>query len=132
MRENSGHITYVLDGGRWTAHQVADHYINRPDDSGRYTYRDGLFTFYWNVGPSDWTKARLEVTRSGDIRFHDVVDGHPDLQNLFDGFFREWTRVGVPPRRARHPGRLIGISPTSNTGRIVPIPCRPRTLTSPP
>ena len=98
VRENSGHITYVLDGGRWTAHQVASHYIARPDDSGRYTYRDGLFTFYWDAGPGDWTRARLQVARGGNIRFRDVVDGHPDMQNLSKGFFREWTRVGGVPR----------------------------------
>ena len=98
VRENSGHFTFVLDGGRWIQHQVASHYIARPDDSGRYTYRDGLFTFYWGTGPDDWTKARLQVARGGSIRFRDVVDGHPDQQNLSKGFFREWTRVGGPPR----------------------------------
>ena len=98
VRENSGHITYVLDGGRWTAHQVASHYIARPDDSGRYTYNDGLFTFYWDAGPGDWTQARLQVARGGSIRFREVVDGRPELQNLSEGFFREWTRVGGLPR----------------------------------
>ena len=29
VRENSGHITYVLDSGRWTAHQVAES-LHRP------------------------------------------------------------------------------------------------------
>ena len=82
VRENSGHITYVLDSGRWTAHQVASHYIARPDDTGRYTYRDGLFTFYLDAGPGDWTKARLQVDRGGNIRFRDVVDGDPSKQNL--------------------------------------------------
>lgn len=98
VRENSGHITYVLDSGRWTSHQVASHYINRPDDSGRYTYRDGLFTFYWSAGASDWTKARLEIGRDGSIRFRDVVDEQPAKQNLSTGFFRVWTRVGGLPR----------------------------------
>jgi TRAP-type C4-dicarboxylate transport system substrate-binding protein len=98
LRENSGHITWVLDGGRWTYHQVASHYIARPDDSGRYTYRDGLFTFYWDAGPGDWTKARLQVARGGSIRFRDVVDGHPENQTVSEGYFREWTRVGGLPR----------------------------------
>ena len=98
VRENSGHFTYVLDSGRWTGHQVASHYIARPDDSGRYTYRDGLFTFYWDAGPGDWTRARLQVDRGGTIRFRDVVDGDPSQQNLSRGFFREWTRVGGLPR----------------------------------
>jgi hypothetical protein len=95
VRENSGQFTWVLDGGRWTGHQVANHFIARPDDSGRYTYLDGIFTLYWD---GDWTRARLEVDRSGSIRFHDVVDGHPDLQNLSTGFFGQWSRVGGPPR----------------------------------
>ena len=43
-------------------------------------------------------RARLEIDRSGSIRFHDVVDGHPDLQNLSTGFFRQWTRVGGLPQ----------------------------------
>ena len=98
VRENSGHITYVLDSGQWTAHQVANHYIERPDDTGRYTYHDGLFTFYWDAGQGAWTKARLQVDRSGNIRFHDVVDGDPSKQNLSIGFFREWTRIGGLPR----------------------------------
>ena len=98
VRENSGHITYVLDSGQWTAHQVANHYIARPDDTGRYTYHDGLFTFYWDAGPGDWTKARLQVGRGGSIRFRDVVDGDPSKQNLSMGFFREWTRIGGLPR----------------------------------
>ncbi len=97
IRENTGDFTYVLDGGRWTGHQVADHYIARPDGSGSYTYRDGLFTFYWDDGSGDWTEARLEVNRDGTIRFHDVLDGNPDLQKLSEGFFREWSRVGGPP-----------------------------------
>jgi hypothetical protein len=98
VRENSGHITYVLDSGQWTAHQVANHYIARPDDTGRYSYHDGLFTFYWDAAPGDWTKSRLEVDRGGSIRFRDVVDGDPSKQNLSVGFFREWTRVGGVPR----------------------------------
>jgi hypothetical protein len=98
VRENSGHFTWVLDRGRWTGHQAASHYVARPDDSGRYTYHDGIFTFYWDAAPGDWTRARLEVDRGGTIRFRDVVDGDPSKQNLSIGFFREWTRVGGLPR----------------------------------
>src|SRR6478609_2741302 len=98
VRENSGHFTWVLDSGRWTGHQAASHYVARPDDSGRYTYHDGIFTFYWDAAPGDWTRARLEVDRGGTIRFRDVVDGDPSKQNLSIGFFREWMRVGGLPR----------------------------------
>jgi len=94
VRENSGHFTYVLDSGRWTQHQVASHYIANPDGSGRYTYRDGLFTFYWGVG--GWTKARLQVARGGSLRFRDVLDSED--QSIAKSLFREWTRVGGLPR----------------------------------
>ena len=98
VRENSGHFTYVLDSGRWTGHQVASHYIAQPDDSGRYTYRDGLFTFYWTPDRATGPRRGCRSDRGGSIRFRDVVDGDPDKQNLSTGFFREWTRVGGLPR----------------------------------
>jgi TRAP-type C4-dicarboxylate transport system substrate-binding protein len=94
-RENSGRITWILSGGSWTQHQVANHFVANPDNSGTYTYRNGLFTLHWESGPAEWTTARLRVARDGTIRFHDIRDGHAYNQALSEGTFRQpWFRIG--------------------------------------
>ena len=101
VRENTGRITWVLQGGTWTYHQRADHYISRPDDSGKYTYQDGLFTFYWSGDPTEpsvWTRMQARVSRDGTIRFTDIVDSNPTQQSLSAGYFgAPWVRIGGVP-----------------------------------
>ena len=97
LLENSGRLTWVLDRGTWTYHQTANHYIGNPDDSGSYTYRDGVFTMNWDDA-GDLTSARLQVDADGTIHFLDIVDAHAAAQALSEGYFASpWTRVGGVP-----------------------------------
>lgn len=94
--ENSGRITFVLDAGMWTLHQTAHHHVDNPDDSGIYTYRNGVLTFTWDE--YDWTSARLQVDTDGTIHFSDVHDALASQQALSEGYFKTpWTRVGGVP-----------------------------------
>ncbi len=94
IRQNVGRYTWTLHNGTWTDHQESDSFVANPDGTGRYTYRNGVFTLYWTTTPGNWTRARLRVTGAGTIYFTDVVDGQ--AQSLAEGFFaRPWTRIGT-------------------------------------
>jgi Bacterial extracellular solute-binding protein, family 7 len=95
--ENSGRFTFVLDAGTWNFHQTANQFIGNPDDSGAYTYRDGVFTIHWDTA-GDQTSARLKVAGDGTIHFLDIRDARPENQALSEGYFASaWTRVGGVP-----------------------------------
>jgi len=99
IKENSGRLTWTLHGGTWTYHQVADHFVSRTDDAGRYTYHRGLFTLYWSSGAGKWTRAQLRVSTDGTIRFTEIVDGEPSNQTLSEGYFSvPWVRIGGIPQ----------------------------------
>jgi TRAP-type C4-dicarboxylate transport system substrate-binding protein len=96
IRENTGRITWTLDGGLW--HQVmrANHYLSNSEDSGTYTYEDGRFTLHW--GDDEVITAQLDIADDGSIRFHDLHDNLPELQKPTEGFFGQpWRRVGDLP-----------------------------------
>jgi hypothetical protein len=97
IRDNTGRFTWTLEGGSWHYTQRATHYLADPEESGSYTYEDGLFTLYW--GSDEVITARLEIARDGSIRFHDLHDNLPEWQKPTEGFFGQpWRRVGDLPQ----------------------------------
>jgi hypothetical protein len=96
IRENAAHYVWTLDGGTWHYEATADHLIQTPSETGRYTYQHGLFTFYWNDG--GFVKARLDISRDGTIVFIDPRDSNPALQAETEGFYGQpWRRVSDLP-----------------------------------
>jgi hypothetical protein len=95
VRENTGRYSWALTAGAWTFHQQVNHYVQNPDDSGRYTYRNGHFTLHWDPGPRGWTKATLRVARNGTLHFLHVRDAQAVNQALSEGIFAQpWFRIG--------------------------------------
>lgn len=96
IRENAAHYVWTLDGGTWHYEATADHYIQTTSETGRYTYEDGLFTFYWNDGGH--VEARLKIDRDGTVHFKDPLDSSPALQAETEGFFSApWRHVSDLP-----------------------------------
>jgi TRAP-type C4-dicarboxylate transport system substrate-binding protein len=96
IRNSTGHFTWTLDNGSWHHTQRARHYVSDGEQSGSYTYEDGRFTLHW--GDEEVITARLDITRDGTIRFHDLRDNLPELQKATEGFFGQpWRRVGDLP-----------------------------------
>ena len=96
--ENTGRFTWTLDSHTWRYHTEANHYLNDPDDSGRFTYKDGVLTIYWN-NDGDQSQLTVHVSRNGTIHFSNVHEGIPDNQALGEGFYAApWIRIGDIPR----------------------------------
>ena len=96
IRQNAARYVWTLDSGAWHYEAKADHYIQTPSESGRYTYKDGLFTFYWNDG--GYTASRPHVNPDGTIDFRQPRDSNPAYQALADGFWSPpWIRISDIP-----------------------------------
>jgi hypothetical protein len=95
VRENSGRTTWTLDSGTWRNHQAANHFVDNPELTGTYTYRDGLLRFNWPDG--SWTSARIRVSRDGTLHFSNIQDSVD--QALAEGSFQlnPWVRIGNLP-----------------------------------
>jgi TRAP-type C4-dicarboxylate transport system substrate-binding protein len=98
IRENTGRFAWTLDSGVWTYHQVANHFLANPDDSGRYGLGGHTLTIHWEESPQSWTRLRVKVSRDGDLTFTDIEDGIPSDQALSEGQFGQpWDRIGDLP-----------------------------------
>jgi TRAP-type C4-dicarboxylate transport system substrate-binding protein len=96
--ENTGRFTWTLHSHTWSYHTEANHYLASPDDTGRFTYEDGVLTIHWDDS-GDQSRVTVHVSRSGTIRFSDVHEGLPENQSLGEGFFAgPWIRIGHIPR----------------------------------
>jgi hypothetical protein len=96
--ENTGRFTWTLDSRTWSYHTEANHYLDHPDDSGRFTYEDGVLTIYWDDA-GDQSQLTVHVSRSGTIHFSNVHEGIPGNQAVGEGFFADpWIRIGDIPR----------------------------------
>jgi hypothetical protein len=92
IRENAAHYVWTMDGGTWTYEATANHFIQTRSETGRYTYEDKAFTFYWNDG--GYVTARLDIDRDGTIRFKHLRDSNPGLQAETEAFYGSpWFRV---------------------------------------
>ena len=90
--ENAARYRWILDGGRWTYHARAAHFLISPTDTGQYTYKNGLFTLDW--GDGGWTSFRPVVAGNGTLTMHDIRDSDPALQAEAEGLFGSpWIRV---------------------------------------
>ena len=90
--ENAARYRWILDGGRWTYHARAAHFLISPTDTGQYTYKNGLFTLDW--GDGGWTSFRPVVAGNGTLTMHDIRDSDPALQPETEGLFGSpWIRL---------------------------------------
>jgi TRAP-type C4-dicarboxylate transport system substrate-binding protein len=93
LRDNTGAFTWTLDDGRWTYHLESPRDLVDTDESGQYTYEDGLFTLTWGSG--EVITARAKLTRNGMLRFTDLHDSLPQYQDATEAVFgKPWRRVG--------------------------------------
>lgn len=96
VRDSTGRITWTLDDGVWHHVVEANHYLTDNEQSGTYTYEDGVTTFYW--GPDEVITGRVEIGADGSIRFRDLHDNLPELQKPTEAFFGQpWRRIGDLP-----------------------------------
>ena len=96
LRDNTGAFTWTFDDGWWTYHLESPLHLVDTDESGQYTYEDGIFTLYWGSG--EVITARAKLARNGILRFTDLHDSFAKYQNATEVVFgKPWRRVGDLP-----------------------------------
>ncbi|MCY4726279.1 hypothetical protein NYO98_08315 [Nocardioides sp. STR2] len=93
IRESTGRITWTLENGSWHHVVEADHYLSDSEQEGLYTYEDRSVTFFW--GPDEVITGKVEIGEDGSLRFRDLRDNIPELQEPTEAFFGQpWRKIG--------------------------------------